>query len=73
MKDKVFRNKSGGFIKVVSATALDYRAQYLDDDSVQFSITKDELTRYWTEAGFSHVSSPATLPVRKLIGNLNES
>jgi len=50
MINDIFKNKSGGTeIKIVGATALDYRAQYVDDDSVEFSITKEELLKYWTQ------------------------
>lgn len=63
MIDKVFKNKSGGYLKIVSATALDYRAQYLDDDSVQFSLTKDELDRYWKDAEFPIRSEQMSEPV----------
>ena len=49
MIDKVFKNKSGGYIKIIGATALDYRAQYLDDESVEFSVTKDDISKYWIE------------------------
>ena len=71
MIDKVFKNKSGGYIKIIGATALDYRAQYLDDDSVEFSISREDLLKYWIDQGFTHQTTPLTQPQRKLYGNLN--
>ena len=48
MINSIFKNKSGGGqIKIVAATALDYRAQYLDDNSVEFSVTREDLHRYF--------------------------
>ena len=47
MINTIYKNKSGGFIKIVGITALDYHAQYLDDDSVEFSISKEDLLKYW--------------------------
>ena len=48
MINYIYKNKSGGgHIKIVGITALDHRAQYIDDDTVEFSITKDDLNKYW--------------------------
>lgn len=48
MINSIFKNKSGGaMIQVVNVTALDYRAKYVDDSDVEFSLTRDELKKYW--------------------------
>ena len=58
MINNIFKNKSGGdMIQIVSATALDYRAKYVDDYShdVEFSITREELKRYWVQQEASEI------------------
>lgn len=52
MINSIFKNKSGGdMIQIVNATELDYRAKYVDDsdsdNDVEFSLTREELKKYW--------------------------
>ena len=52
MINNIFKNKSGGdMIQIVNATALDYRAKYIDDSDsdVEFSLTREELKKYWIQ------------------------
>lgn len=59
MINSIFKNKSGGdMIQIVNATALDYRAKYVDDYSndVEFSITREELKKYWIQQETSEIT-----------------
>ena len=50
MINTIFRNKAGAgtLIEIVEITALDFRVQYLDDMAL-FSITREDLQKYWVE------------------------